>query len=57
MIGICLVVFFKKVYMRDFVKGVLFLSILFLMISLEIVLEGIVLFFGLLVVMSIGIFF
>ena len=41
-IGICLAVFFKKVHMRDSAKGVLLLSISFLMISLETALEGIV---------------
>ncbi|HFL3558209.1 TPA: cation:proton antiporter [Clostridioides difficile] len=55
-IGICLAVFFKKVHMRDSAKGVLLLSISFLMISLETALEGIVPFSGLLAVMSIGIF-
>ncbi|WP_103013629.1 cation:proton antiporter [Clostridioides difficile] len=55
-IGICLVVFFKKVHMRDSAKGVLLLSISFLMISLETALEGLVPFSGLLAVMSIGIF-
>ncbi|HDF2660477.1 TPA: cation:proton antiporter [Clostridioides difficile] len=55
-IGIYLVVFFKKVHMRDSAKGVLLLSISFLMISLETALEGIVPFSGLLAVMSIGIF-
>ncbi|HBF0343314.1 TPA: cation:proton antiporter [Clostridioides difficile] len=55
-IGICLAVFFKKVHMRDSAKGVLLLSISFLMISLETALEGIVLFSGLLAVMNIGIF-
>ncbi|HCQ5694252.1 TPA: cation:proton antiporter [Clostridioides difficile] len=55
-IGICLAVFFKKVHMRDSAKGVLLLSISFLMISLETALEGIVSFSGLLAVMSIGIF-
>ncbi|MEJ4023227.1 cation:proton antiporter [Clostridioides difficile] len=56
-IGLCLAVFFKKVHMRDSAKGVLLLSISFLMISLETALEGIVPFSGLLAVMSIGIFF
>ncbi|HBH1809669.1 TPA: cation:proton antiporter [Clostridioides difficile] len=56
-IGICLAVFFKKVHMRDSAKGVLLLSISFLMISLETALEGIVPFSGLLAVMNIGIFF
>ncbi|HFQ7768723.1 TPA: cation:proton antiporter [Clostridioides difficile] len=55
-IGLCLAVFFKKVNMRDSAKGVLLLSISFLMISLETALEGIVPFSGLLAVMSIGIF-
>ncbi|MGI4967209.1 cation:proton antiporter [Clostridioides difficile] len=55
-IGIYLAVFFKKVHMRDSAKGVLLLSISFLMISLETALEGIVSFSGLLAVMSIGIF-
>ena len=55
-IGICLAVFFQKVHMRDSAKGVLLLSISFLMISLETALEGIVPFSGLLAVMSIGIF-
>ncbi|HBG1535874.1 TPA: cation:proton antiporter [Clostridioides difficile] len=55
-IGICLAVFFKKVHMRDSAKGVLLLSISFLMISLETALEGIVPFSGLLAVMNIGIF-
>lgn len=55
-IGIYLAVFFKKVHMRDSAKGVLLLSISFLMISLETALEGIVPFSGLLAVMSIGIF-
>ncbi|KJF64193.1 potassium transporter [Clostridioides difficile] len=55
-IGICLAVFFKKVHMRDSAKGVLLLSISFLMISLETALEGLVSFSGLLAVMSIGIF-
>ncbi|AXU59894.1 sodium/hydrogen exchanger family protein [Clostridioides difficile 824] len=55
-IGICLAVFFKKVHMRDSAKGVLLLSISFLMISLETALESIVPFSGLLAVMSIGIF-
>ena len=55
-IGICLAVFFKKIHMRDSAKGVLLLSISFLMISLETALEGIVPFSGLLAVMSIGIF-
>ncbi|VIG04072.1 Na(+)/H(+) antiporter [Clostridioides difficile] len=56
LIGLCLAVFFKKVHMRDSAKGVLLLSISFLMISLETALEGIVPFSGLLAVMSIGIF-
>lgn len=56
LIGFCLAVFFKKVHMRDSAKGVLLLSISFLMISLETALEGIVPFSGLLAVMSIGIF-
>ncbi|HEH6785482.1 TPA: cation:proton antiporter [Clostridioides difficile] len=55
-IGICLAVFFKKVHMRDSAKGVLLLSISFLMISLETALEDIVPFSGLLAVMNIGIF-
>ncbi|MCP2734967.1 cation:proton antiporter [Clostridioides difficile] len=55
-IGIYLAVFFKKVHMRDSAKGVLLLSISFLMISLETALDGIVPFSGLLAVMSIGIF-
>ena len=55
-IVIYLAVFFKKVHMRDSAKGVLLLSISFLMISLETALEGIVPFSGLLAVMSIGIF-
>ncbi|HGM3774376.1 TPA: cation:proton antiporter [Clostridioides difficile] len=55
-IGLCLAVFFKKVHMRDSAKGILLLSISFLMISLETALEGIVPFSGLLAVMSIGIF-
>ncbi|MDM0126955.1 cation:proton antiporter [Clostridioides difficile] len=55
-IGIYLAVFFKKVHMRDSAKGVLLLSISFLMISLETALEGIVPFSGLLAVMNIGIF-
>lgn len=55
-IGLCLAVFFKNVHMRDSAKGVLLLSISFLMISLETALEGIVPFSGLLAVMSIGIF-
>ncbi|AXU48983.1 cation:proton antiporter [Clostridioides difficile] len=55
-IGLCLAVFFKNVHMRDSAKGVLLLSISFLMISLETTLEGIVPFSGLLAVMSIGIF-
>lgn len=56
LIGLCLAVFFKKVHMRDSAKGVLLLSISFLMISLETALEDIVPFSGLLAVMSIGIF-
>ncbi|HBG5344635.1 TPA: cation:proton antiporter [Clostridioides difficile] len=55
-IGICLAVFFKKVHMRDSARGVLLLSISFLMISLETALEGVMPFSGLLAVMSIGIF-
>ncbi|HBF0310927.1 cation:proton antiporter [Clostridioides difficile] len=55
-IGLCLAVFLKKVHMRDSAKGVLLLSISFLMISLETALEGLVPFSGLLAVMSIGIF-
>ena len=55
-IGTALAYFFKRLHMRDSVKGVLLLSISFLMITLEDAVKGIVPFSGLLAIMSIGLF-
>lgn len=53
--GMLLVVFFRKVHMRDSVKVIIILSLSFLLVTLEHVLTGIVGFSGLLAVMSMGI--
>ena len=53
--GLLLVLFFKKVHMRDTVKVLILLSVSFLFVSLENALEGIVPVSGLLAVMAMGI--
>lgn len=53
--GMLLVVFFRKVHMRDSVKVIIILSLSFLLVTLEHALTGIVGFSGLLAVMSMGI--
>ena len=53
--GMLLVVFFRKVHMRDSVKVIIILSLAFLLVTLEHALTGIVGFSGLLAVMSMGI--
>lgn len=53
--GICLVIFFKKLHMRDSVKILIILSISFLLIELQNRLEGIIPVSGLLAIMSMGI--
>lgn len=53
--GICLVMFFKKIHMRDSVKILIILSISFLLIELQNRLEGIIPVSGLLAIMSMGI--
>ncbi|MGN0370462.1 MAG: cation:proton antiporter [Butyrivibrio sp.] len=53
--GILLVLFFKKIHMRDSVKLLVILSLSFLFIELQNRLEGIVPFSGLLAIMTLGI--
>ena len=53
--GLCLVLFFKKVHIRDSVKVMIILSISFLLLEVENRLEGIVPVSGLLAIMSMGI--
>lgn len=53
--GVALIWFFKKFHMRDSVKLLIFLSISFLLIELQDVLEGIVPISGLLAIMSMGV--
>ena len=53
--GMLLVVFFRKVHMRDSVKVIIILSLSFLLVTLEHALTGIVGFSGLLAVMRMGI--
>lgn len=53
--GILLIVFFKKVHIRDSIKIIIILSISFLLIELEHIMEGIVPISGLLSIMSMGI--
>lgn len=53
--GVALILFFKKFHMRDSVKLLIFLSISFLLIELQDVLEGIVPISGLLAIMSMGV--
>ena len=53
--GLALIWFFKKFHMRDSVKLLIFLSISFLLIELQNVLEGIVPISGLLAIMSMGV--
>ena len=53
--GMLLVVFFRKVHMRNSVKVIIILSLSFLLVTLEHALTGIVGFSGLLAVMSMGI--
>lgn len=53
--GLALIWFFKKFHMRDSVKLLIFLSISFLLIELQDVLEGIVPISGLLAIMSMGV--
>lgn len=53
--GAALIWFFKKFHMRDSVKLLIFLSISFLLIELQDVLEGIVPISGLLAIMSMGV--
>lgn len=55
LVGLCLVLFFKKVHMRDSVKILIILSLSFLLIEAENRLEDIVPFSALLAIMSIGI--
>lgn len=54
-VGILLVVFFKKLHMRDSVKLLIILSVSFLLLELQNQLEGIVPVSGLLAIMSLGI--
>jgi len=53
-VGLLLVKFFKSIHMRDSIKVLIILSVSFLFIALEDVLEGIVSVSGLLAVMSMG---
>lgn len=53
--GAALIWFFKKFHMRDSVKLLIFLSISFLLIELQDVLEGVVPISGLLAIMSMGV--
>lgn len=53
--GLCLVMFFKKVHIRDSIKVMIILSISFLLLEVEHKLEGIVPVSGLLAIMSMGI--
>lgn len=53
--GAALILFFKKFHMRDSVKLLIFLSISFLLIELQDLLEGIVPISGLLAIMSMGV--
>lgn len=55
LVGLCLVLFFKKVHMRDSVKILIILSLSFLLIEAENRLEDIVPFSALLAIMTIGI--
>ena len=55
LVGFCLVLFFKKVHIRDSVKVMIILSISFLLLEVEHKLEGIVPVSGLLAIMSMGI--
>ncbi len=54
-VGLCLVSFFRKVHIRDSVKVMIILSISFLLLELENILEGIIPVSGLLAIMSMGI--
>lgn len=54
-VGILLVVFFKKLHMRDSVKLLIILSVSFLLLELQNQLEGIIPVSGLLAIMSLGI--
>lgn len=54
-VGILLVLFFKKLHMRDSVKLLIILSVSFLLLELQNQLEGIVPVSGLLAIMSLGI--
>lgn len=55
LVGLCLVLFFKKVHIRDSIKVMIILSISFLLLDVENRLEGIVPVSGLLAIMSMGI--
>ena len=55
LVGLCLVLFFKKVHIRDSIKVMIILSISFLLLEVENRLEGIVPVSGLLAIMSMGI--
>ncbi len=52
--GVLLAVFFRKFHMRDSVKVIIFLSIAFLLVTLENTVKGMIPFSGLLAVMSMG---
>lgn len=54
-VGILLVLFFKKIHMRDSVKILIILSFSFLLLELQNSLEGIVPISGLLAIMSLGV--
>ncbi|WP_343208357.1 cation:proton antiporter [Anaerolentibacter hominis] len=53
--GLALCLFFKKVHLRDSLKGIIIMSISFLLVTLEHSVTGIIGFSGLLAVMSMGV--
>lgn len=55
LIGVLLIIFFKKIHMRDSVKLLIIISISFLLLAMEDALEGVVPVSGLLAIMSVGI--
>lgn len=54
-VGLCLVLFFKKIHIRDSVKVLIILSISFLLLEAQQRLEGIIPLSGLIAIMSMGI--
>ena len=54
-VGLCLVLFFKKIHIRDSVKVLIILSISFLLLEAEQRLEGVIPVSGLIAIMSMGI--